>query len=344
MINLGTTNITMKQLNGAGILPAPNNANNISFTGVTEVFQKNFVQTQREIADVFSKFPEDDGIAGSLPKNWLARINASSEEEKNVIIMKIHKAFRAAVKHLHPYNGKIDFESKEYLHKHRLENTRRKEASKFLTRALQHFGILPEGNSVDFKLRKVHGNYINRGYVLKERGKNPSLEKLFIKCFKRLNPLRYDANHNGKDAETAHWLYLNQINCKNISKFYWGDTKGSYIATEYETPPKHCSPIVQLRESYSTLEDFGKHFQRQTGLSLDDLFSRGIRPGKINRFGRFVPESKEDLIMGYLHRELNDAGLMHSDLHKDNAVIGTDENGKPIVKIIDIGGLMKRHS
>ena len=48
--------------------------------------------------------------------------------------------------------------------------------------------------------------------------------------------------------------------------------------------------------------------------------------------------------MGYLHRELNDAGLMHSDLHKDNAVIGTDENGKPIVKIIDIGGLMKRHS
>ena len=318
--------------------------NSVSFTGVTEVFQKRFIQTQKEIADVFAKHPEDDGIAGSLPANWLAKIADKSKEEQSFIVAKIFKAFRAAIKHFRPYNAPKKTKSSYSQHKANLENKRIKEASVFLTKALRHFGILSEENSVNFKRRKVHGNYINRGYVLKERGKNPSLEKLFIKIFKNLDPRRPDANFNGKDAETAHWLYLNQIKCKNISKIYWGDTKGAYIATEYETPPKHSSPIVQLKQSYKSLGDFGIDFERQTGLSLEDLLNRGIVPGKIDRKGRFVPKSKEDLIMGYLHRELNDAGLMHSDLHKDNAVIGTDENGKPIVKIIDIGGLMKNIS
>lgn len=343
MINLGTTNLTMKQSLGTDKTSVPYNSKKVVFGGATEIFKREFIHSQKEILDVFAKYPEDDGIAGSLPANWLAKIAIKTEKERKEVILKIHKAFRAAVKHLHPYNAEKG--SNEYAeHRANLENKRIKEASVFLTNALRHFGILAEDSSVNFKRRKVYGNYINRGYVLKEKGQNPTLEKLFIKSFRPLNPLRPDANFNGKEAETAHWLYLNQINCKNISKFYWGDTKGAYIATEYQTPPKHCSPIVQLKDSYSSLKEFGKDFENQTGLSLDDLLSRGIKPGKLNSKGRFVPKSKEDLIMGYLHTELNNAGLMHSDLHKDNAVIGTDENGKPIVKIIDIGGLMKRFS
>ena len=341
MINLGTTNLTMKQSFGTDVKSVPSCAKKISFTGATEVFQKNFLNTYNEIVDVFAKNPQDDGIAGMLPPNWLARISANTEQEKDELIRKVYKAFRAAVKHFHPYNAKKN--SKDYSkNKANLENKRIKEASLFLTKSLRRFGILPESNSVIFKRRKVYGNYINRGYLLREKGQNPTLEKLFIKSFKELNPLRHDANLNGKNAETAHWLYLNGINCENISKIYWGDTKGAFMATEYETPPKYCSPIVQLKKSYNSLSDFGKDFERQTGLSLEDLLSRKIVPGRINRHGRFEPKSKEDLIMGYLHTELNNAGLMHSDLHKDNAVIGTDKNGKPIVKIIDIGGVMKK--
>ena len=341
MINLGITNLTMKQSVGTDVRAVPSCAKKISFTGATEVFKKNFLNTYEDILDVFAKNPQDDGVAGTLPTNWMARISSYPDDEKNIIIRKVYGAFRAAVKHFHPYNARKNSSSYSQ-HKANLENRRIKEASLFLTKALRHFGILPEGNSVIFKRRKVYGNYINRGYLLREKGQNPTLEKLFIKSFKPLNSLRYDANFNGKSAETAHWLYLNELNCKNISKIYWGDTKAAYIATEYETPPKYCSPIVQLKKSYNSLNDFGKDFERQTGLSLDDLLSRNIVPGRINRKGRFEPKSKEDLIMGYLHTELNNAGLMHSDLHKDNAVIGTDKDGKPIVKIIDIGGVMKK--
>lgn len=316
----------------------------VSFMGTTEIFRRSFLQTQKEISDVFAKFPEDDGVAGALPANWLAKIAHKSPEEQKNIISKVFKAFRAAVKHFRPYNAPQRPKKLYSQHKANLENKRIKEASLFLTKALRHFGILSAENSVYFKRRKVYGNYINRGYVLKEKGNAPTLEKLFIKSFRKLNPKRPDANFNGKEAETAHWIYVNKINCKNISKFYWGDVKGAYIATEYETPPKYSSPIVQLKKYYKSLDAFGVDFERQTGLSLNDLLSRGIKPGKINSKGLFVPKSKEDLIMGYLHTELNNVGLMHYDLHKDNAVIGTDKNGKPIVKIIDIGGLMKKIS
>ena len=38
-----------------------------AFSGATEVFARKFVETQKEIEDVFIKNPEDDWIAGTLP-------------------------------------------------------------------------------------------------------------------------------------------------------------------------------------------------------------------------------------------------------------------------------------
>ena len=133
-------------------------------------------------------------------------------------------AFRAAIKHLKPYNAPE--QSKEYsMRKVQLENKRVKEASHFLTKALRHFGILSETGSVNFKRRKVHGSYINRGYVLREKSENPTLEKLFIKTFKNYNKDTINANYNGTYAEMAHGLNINELNCKYISKIYWGDVK-----------------------------------------------------------------------------------------------------------------------
>jgi len=307
--------------------------------GAADVFRKEFVRTQKEISDVFVSDPACDGIAGSLPKNWLARVNGNSKDEINENIQKVFHAFRAAIKHMRSYNAP----PKAYeVHRANLENKRIKEASAYLTKSLRHFGILDEDSSVNFKRLKVKGNYIDRGYVLKEKGKNPQLEKLFIKTFKHINPMYIDADFNGKYAETAHWLNINELNCKYISKFYWGDIKGNFIATEYETPPKFSSPIVQFKKTYKTLQEFAKDFVSQTGIEIPELISRGIRPGRTNSKGVFVPRSKTDILIEYLQSELDAAGLYHGDLHKDNAIIGTDENGKAIVKIIDIGGVMKR--
>lgn len=341
VINLGTTNLTMKQSFGTDYKSVPCFVNKTTFTGATDIFRKTFVSTQKEIAAVFENDKAADGVAGNLPKNWISKINAKTEEEKNQIIKKVLLAFRAAIKHLKPYNAPE--QSKEYsIRKVQLENKRVKEASHFLTKALRHFGILSETGSVNSKRRKVHGAYINRGYVLREKSENPTLEKLFIKTFKKYNKEIIEANYNGTYSETAHGLNINELNCKYISKIYWGDVKGNYMATEYETPPKYSSPIVQFKKTYKTLQDFAKDFKSQTGLDITELIERGIRPGRTDWKGEFAPYDKCHIIMSYLQSELKKVGLYHGDLHKDNAIIGTDNNGKAIVKIIDIGGVMKR--
>ncbi len=316
--------------------------NRQAFTGAADIFAKKFIETQKEIDEIFLKNPEDNWIAGSLPQGWLKKLQKLPEDTRNFVVQKIFLAFRAAIKHLKPYNAPE--RSKEFnQHRKNLENRRIKESSEFLTKALRHFGIIPETNSVNFKRRKVFGKYINRGYVLREKGQNPTLEKLFIKTFKKTNPDTIEANYNGVKAETAHWLNINQLNCKYISKIYWGDIKGNFIASEYATPPKYISPIVHFKPIYETLQDFYYDFQKQTGIDVTELIDRNITPGKTNRIGLYVPKPKEEIITEYLQSELEKAELRHLDLHKDNAVIGTDESGKAIVKIIDIGGVVKEH-
>ena len=343
VIDLGTTKkITMKQPFGTDSKSVPCFAPKIAFTGATDIFRKSFIETQDEIIKIFENDKFADGIAGKLPQNWLNKIQTTSKEEKDEIVKRIFLSFRAAIKHLKPYN--TDTKSIKFSQKQAdLENKRLKEASEFLTKALRHFGILEETNSVYFKRRKVRGKYINRGYLLAERGKAPSLERLFIKTFKKNLDNTIEANANGKYSELAHGLNLNELKCEYISKFYWGDVKAGYLATEYETPPKYSSPIVQFKKEYKDLLNFAVDFLDQTGINLMDIMKKGINPGKINKRNRFEPANKEDLIIGFLQTTLNKAGLCHCDLHKDNAVIGTDKNGKAIVKIVDIGGVVKRY-
>lgn len=314
---------------------------NITINRATDVFKKQFIATQKEIATILQQDSNADWIVGNLPKTWLERIPAKAENEKEETAKKIFQAFRAAIKYLRPYNAPI--KSKQYnKNKADAENRRIKEASNYLTKALRHFGIISESTCVNLKRRKVYGEYINRGYVLSEKGQNPTLEKLFIKTFKKLNPELLDANYNGIYAEAAHGLNLNELGCKHLSKLYWGDIKGSYMTTEYETPPKHCSPIIKFKKSYDTIYDFAKDFYKQTGIELSEMFERGITIGKTNKYGKFEPKDKEYLLIGYLQSVLEKAGLYHGDLHKNNAIIGTDSFGKPILKIIDFGGIMKK--
>ncbi len=343
VINLGTTlNKTMKQPSGTDRTSVPCFVKQTSFTGATDIFTKNFIPTQKEIAEVFANDKACDGIAGFLPQRWYAKLKGETFSEKVELEKKVLHAFRAAVKHLKPYNEDPSSPKfKRYLFD--LENKRLKEASDYLTKVLRHFGILPETNSVYFKIRKVHGQYIERGYLLCERGKNPTLEKLFIKTFKKLNPERPDANTNGIYAELAHGLNLNSLKCPYISKIYWGDVKAGYMATEYETPPKHSSPIVHFKKEYNNFLDFSFDFFKQTGIKLIELLESGINPGRTTRRNKFEPKGKEELITGYLQLTLDKVGLMHCDLHKDNAIIGTDKGGKAIVKIVDIGGVTKRY-
>lgn len=337
----------MKPFYGIGQNPIPysyyankkiNSNNKIHFTGATEEFSKRFIRTQKEIIDEFIKDPKSNWIVGDLPDSWLAKLTGKTQDERNKIVKQIFLLFRAAIKHLKPYDAPIN--SKEYSKlKANLENKRIKEASAFLTKGLRHFGILPEGNSVNLKKLKVNGLYIKRGYVLKEKGGNPTLERLFIKKFRKINPLSRECDTNGQYSEIVHGLYLNKnVPSEYITKFYWGDTKTGYMATKYETPPKHSSPIVKFKKEYNNLQEFANDFYDKTGIELSEVIDQDITPGKFVK-NKFHPYSKETLILNFLQKILNQHRLQHNDLHDFNAIIGQTQDGKPIVKIIDIGGI-----
>ena len=314
-----------------------------SFCGVTDVFRKTYIKTQAEIIDAFERDPKADGIAGELPPYWLAKLNNKTAEEREIIIPKILKAFRAAINHLKPYTESKD--SKIYYERcAQRENRRIKESSKYLTKVLRHFGILPETNEVYFRKLKATGSYTKRTYTLKEKGCTPSLEKLFIKIFKPLNPNSIYADLHGKYSELAHGLYLNsKIPNKHIVKMFWGDTKANYLTAEYVCPPKHISPIVQLKKSYKTLNEFAADLFRQTGIQIKDLNNRGVEFGKFNeKDGRFYPYDKDHIVTKLIDSILSDANLSHSDLHDQNAIIGNN-NGFAILKLIDIGGVKNSH-
>lgn len=338
-MNLGTQNYTIKPFCGNGYKNSVPHSyyKQPSFCGVTEELSKRFIRTQKEIIEEFAKDPKSKGIAGSLPPYWLAKLNGKTQAEKEEISNKIFQLFRAAIKHLKPYNAPQ--KSKQYNHnKVTLENIRRKEASRFLTKGLQHFGILSETNAVNFKKLKVRGSYTKGAYVLKEKGENPTLENLFIKIFKEKNKFSLLNDEHGKYAELAHGLYLTSIlKSKNISKFYWGDTQAGYMAVEYVIPPKHVSPIVQLKKKYADIYQFATDFYRQTGITLKELQASGIHIGHQDE--EFIPHTKDDIIRGYLQSILQKVGLHHTDLHSQNAIIGSTKTGQPIIKIIDIGGI-----
>lgn len=311
----------------------------INFKGVTDVFCKNFINTQAEMIREFAKDPAARGIVGGLPPYWLAKLDGRNDKKE--VVKKVLQLFRAAIKHLKPYNAQVN--RKGYrADKAGLEIHRMKEASAFLTKGLRHFGILSETNSVHLKRLKVRGNYISRGYVLREKGEDPTLEKLFIKKFRKINPYENAANHNGKYAEIAHGLFINSnIRNKHISKFYWGDIEAGYLTTEYQVPPKGVSPVVKLKSVYEDISEFATDFYNQTGISLKELNAHGINVGGLNKDGKFVPQSKYDIIMPYLQSVLAEAGLTHCDLHANNAVIGSTRQKQPILRLIDIGGVIK---
>ena len=53
----------------------------------------------------------------------------------------------------------------------------------------------------------------------------------------------------------------------------------------------------------------------------------------------FKPDTKGNIIIGFLQAILAKHGLYHNDLHNLNAIIGSNKNHKPLVKLVDIGGL-----
>lgn len=239
------------------------------FTSLASHLGKDLRPVCTQISKTVNSFPHANGVAGNLPQNWVSKINVSSKAEKQALKAEIFQAFR----------GAVDL----------LREGRMKEASVLITDKLRLCGILPKDNKLLFKRRHVKGSKLDYAFITKEYGKNPTLEKLFIKSFKPIDPMTVEADFHGLNAELLRGFFVNRKmkNDPHIVKTYWGDFKGNFMASEYVLPPS------------------GKY-----------------------------EKPKEMNFWTYLAK----FGLQHGDLHDGNVIIGSHK-GRPVWKLIDLGGL-----
>lgn len=270
----------------------------INFQGATKILQKRHFTTEKAIINVLTTHPNSNGIVGTLPYGWLKNISQLPKSQKDGIIKNIFKLFRNTF--AHKYN------KKELV-----------QVSKDFTQMLHNLGVISETNQIIIKKRKVDGAIITGAYTIKERGKNKTLESLFVKQFYD-NTGKFMANKEGIFAEIALGLHLNKISGKNehILSPYFGDTKAKFMVSKYEMIPQN----IKIPRA----------------LTLEELY---LKPSALKeQFSKLRTLTKDYTNLDKLLAKL---GFVHQDLHDQNIVITRNKKGNLILKLIDLGKIVK---
>ncbi len=259
------------------------NNQNIQFNGLTRSLKRNYYETSKEIFDVFQKYPNADGIAGSLPHSWLKNIVNLPKEEKSNIIKNIYKLFRETFENNY---------TQEQLPR----------ISENFTQTLRKYGIIPQENQIIIKKRKLSGAVLRGAYTIKERGKNKTLAPLFIKKFINKNRIsRY-----GILNELALGHHLNRLfRSERIIKPYFGDTIGHFIVSKYEITPQNIKIPRQLTISeVFDPETLSKFFEKIKNLTNDKT-----------DFVKLLAKK------GFVHNDLHDQNIIITKNSKGNLIL-----------------------
>ena len=270
----------------------------INFQGAAKILRKRHFTTEKAIINVLTTHPNSNGIVGTLPYGWLKNISQLPKNQKDDIIKNIFKLFRNTF--AHKYN------KKELV-----------QVSKDFTQMLHNLGVISETNQIIIKKRKVDGAIITGAYTIKERGKNKTLEPLFVKQFYD-NTGKFMANKEGIFAEIASGLHLNKISGKNehILSPYFGDTKAKFMVSKYEMIPQN----IKIPRA----------------LTLEELY---LKPSALKeQFSKLRTLTKDYTNFDKLLAKL---GFVHQDLHDQNIVITRNKKGNLILKLIDLGKIVK---
>lgn len=270
----------------------------INFQGAAKILRKRHFTTEKAIINVLTTHPNSNGIVGTLPYGWLKNISQLPKNQKDDIIKNIFKLFRNTF--AHKYN------KKELV-----------QVSKDFTQMLHNLGVISETNQIIIKKRKVDGAIITGAYTIKERGKNKTLEPLFVKQFYD-NTGKFMANKEGIFAEIALGLHLNKISGKNehILSPYFGDTKAKFMVSKYEMIPQN----IKIPRA----------------LTLEELY---LKPSALKeQFSKLRTLTKDYTNFDKLLAKL---GFVHQDLHDQNIVITRNKKGNLILKLIDLGKIVK---
>ncbi len=267
--------------------------NQPQFSGLTRTLSKKYFATFDEIKDVFEKHQKADGIAGSLPYSWIKNIQHKPKSFRDTAIKEVYQTLRGIFAELEIKNLK--------------------EKSKILTETLHKAEILPDSNIVIIKNRKLDGSTISGVYTIHEKGKNPTLEPVFIKKFKTRKQLAGRKNSDGLYPETAMGLHFNKLMAdRHIWKFLWSDVNAGYIASHYDAQPKHVKIPHTL------------------GIGSDDLDKENFFKKLMKTTGDFTD----------IRKILAKYGFIHQDYHDENIIITRDKKGNLITRLIDLGSIV----
>lgn len=262
------------------------------FSGLTRALSKSYFATFEEIKDVFEKHPKADGIAGSLPYSWIKNIQHQPKDFRDTVIKEVYAVMREI------------FSAPDEL----------KQKSKYLTDVLHKTGILPESSIMIIKKRKLDGSTISGVFTIHEKGKNPTLEPVFIKKFLAPEPKSFRKDYNGLYPETALGLHFNKLMAdRHIWKFFWSDVKAGYIASHYDAQPQNVKIPRHLMLSSDEIdkENYFKKLMKITGDYTD------------------------------IRKILAKYGFIHQDYHDENIVITRDKKGNLITRLIDLGRITR---
>ncbi len=269
----------------------------IHFQGATRTLRRRHFKTEKEILDVFVKYPKSDGIVGSLPYGWLKNIIHLPKEQKTDKIKNIYQLFRETFAN--------SYSKKELV-----------QISEKFTNILRETGVISPENKIVIKKRNVDGAIITGAYTIKERGKNKSLEPLFVKMFYD-NSGKKSADKEGVFSETALGLHLNRLyRDEHILCPFFSDTKAKFMVSRYEIMPQNVKVPRGLNkeELYSSPSALKNYFEKLKTLTKDYI-----------DFEKFLAKQ----------------GFEHQDLHNKNIIVTRNKRGSLILKLIDLGKIVK---
>ncbi len=273
-----------------------NNASHINFQGTTRTLRRNYFETLGEITDVFEKHPKSDGIAGNLPFSWVKNIIHLSKEEKTPIFRGLYKLLRESFSTSNTQNPA--------------------EISRNFTTFLRQHKIIPPENQIIVKKRNLDGKVLKGAYTISERGKEKTLEPLFVKQFVE-NSKKIEVDQEGLLPELAIGLHLGKVlHDEHIIKPFFGDTKGGFMVTPYHRTPQN----VKIPPKLDKIDAF-------------DYYAKQAYFAKLRKI------TGDDTDIELL---LNSKDFTHKDLHDENVLITRDKKGRLIVKLIDLGGIVNQ--
>lgn len=291
-----------------------------SFTsGITRKLSRNYYHFEADVVEIFNKHPKKKGIAGQLPISWIKKIPPNKKHE---VIKEIYTQFAKSVE----------------LAKNNIEN-----AAQNINTIMHKHKILSPGQSYNIvKVDTSGAVYTANGYIL--AGNNT--DSYFIKEFADLSsksPRLYKlmTESNGKYVELARALNINnRIKDRHIMHTHWGDTKNGYMVSEYVKPLKSYKSPIEIKEFYDSEKTLINDLYKKYGFTFEEIKKYKVKTG-YEYENKFYSYPEDRIIYNYFSNMFEKFGLKDYDLQNnpDNYIVTADNQGNPLLKLIDFGGI-----